>query len=167
MGPDESGHLAELTRLLWRQRELIGELQYRLEVQQLLMTNGRQDRLHLAVADVESALERIRDLEDRRLGVVAECAVQLGLPVAASLRELIGAAPDPWAFALADHQAELLRIVSDTEELAAANRALAARGVEESRQAFATFGGAAVTTYGRNGGRTGLGLPPTLVDRDA
>jgi hypothetical protein len=162
-----SADLAELTRLLWRQRELIGELQYRLEVQQLVMTNGRQDRLHLAVADVESVLDRIRDLEDQRLGVVAECAVQLGLPVGASLQQLIEASPDPWAFALADHQAELLRLVADTEELAAANRSLAVRGAEESRHAFATLGVGPGTTYGRDGGRSGLGLPPTLVDRDA
>jgi hypothetical protein len=167
MERSDTGHLAELTRLLWTQRELIGELEYRLEVQQLVMTNGRHDRLHLAVADVESVLDRIRVLEERRLGVVAECAVELGLPVGASLRELIAASPDPWQFALADHQAELLRIVTSTEELAASNRALAARGIEESRHAFATIGASSVTGYGRNGDRPHLELPPTLVDRDA
>ncbi len=167
MGPDGNGHLAELTRLLWRQRELIGTLQYRLEVQQLIMTSGRKDRLHLAVADVEAVLDEIRRLEDERLGVVAECAVHLDLPVGASLRELIEAAPDPWAYALADHQAELLRIVAETEELAAQNRTLAARGAEESRLAFAAIGADPVTAYGRDGGRGGLDLPPTLVDREA
>src|SRR5690606_13328989 len=91
--PARSGHLAELTRLLWAQRELISELEFRLEVQQLIMTNGRHDRLHLAVADVESVLDRIRTLEDQRLGVVAECAIELGLPVGASLQQLIDAAP--------------------------------------------------------------------------
>ena len=165
--PHQSDHLAELTRLLWTQRELIGELEYRLEVQQLVMTNGRHERLHLAVADVEGVLDRIRVLEDHRLGVVAECAVELGLPVGASLQQLIDAAPEPWKYALGDHQTELLRIVARTEDLASSNRGIATRTVEENRHAFEAMGVTPVTAYGRHGDRPHLELPPTLVDREA
>jgi len=162
-----SGILGDLSRLLWEQRELIGILEYRLEVQQLLTTAGRTERLALAVADVDAVLERIRMSEDVRLGIVAECAVLLGLGVGASLRDLTSVAPDPWGFVLMDHQTALMQLVASTEAIAATNRELAAKGIAESRRGFEHMGAPPVTAYGRTGNRTGLALPPTLVDRDA
>jgi len=162
-----AGILGDLSRLLWEQRELIGLLEFRLEVQQLLTIAGRPERLPLAISDIEGVMERIRMSEDVRLGVVAECSVLLGLGVGASLRELTAATPDPWNFVLEDHQTALLQLVASTEELAATNRELAAKGVTESRRAFETVGDSPVTAYGRHGDRPGLALPPTLVDRDA
>jgi len=146
---------------------LIGILEYRLEVQQLLTTAGRTERLALAVADVDAVLERIRMSEDVRLGIVAECAVLLGLGVGASLRDLTSVAPDPWGFVLMDHQTALMQLVASTEAIAATNRELAAKGIAESRRGFEHMGAPPVTAYGRTGNRTGLALPPTLVDRDA
>ena len=146
---------------------MIELLEFRLEVQQLLTIAGKVDRIHLAVADVEAVIDRIRMSEDIRLGVVAECAVELSLPVGSSLRDLSRAAPEPWTFVLADHQTALLQLVAATEELAAANRELAARGVSEARRAFTFLGDTPVTAYGRHGDRPALALPPTLVDRTA
>lgn len=169
---EHSGHtksrLADLSQLLWDQRSLIELLEFRLEVQQLLTMAGKVDRLHLAVADVESVIDRIRMSEDVRLGVVAECAVELHLPTGASLRDISAAAPAPWNFVLSDHQTALLQLVASTEELASATRELAARGVSEARQAFSHLGtDSQVTAYGRHGDRPALALPPTLVDRTA
>jgi len=162
-----AGILGDLSRMLWEQRELIELLEYRLEVQQLLTIAGRADRLPLAIADLEALMERIRMSEDVRLGVVAECAVLLGLGVRSSLRDLSGVAPEPWNFVLQDHQTALLQLVASTEELAATNRELAAKGIADSRRAFEHIGDVPVTAYGRHGSRPGLALPPTLVDRDA
>jgi len=62
---------------------------------------------------------------------------------------------------------EVLQLVASTEELAATNRELAAKGIADSRRAFEHIGDVPVTAYGRHGSRPGLALPPTLVDRDA
>lgn len=159
--------LGELSTVLWQQRQLIEQLEYRLEVQQLLSIAGKVDWLNLALADVEAVLDDIRRSEDVRLGVVAECSVVLGLPVGATLRELSAAAPDPWNYVLEDHQVELLKLVSTTEALAASNRELANRGLGESRRIFEQFEGVPVSAYGKNGDRPALLLPPTLVNRDA
>lgn len=162
-----TARLADLSRLLWDQRSLVEMLEFRLEVQQLLTIAGKVDRLPLAIDDVESVLDRIRMSEDVRLGVVAECSVELGLGVGASLRELAAVAPDPWGHIFEDHQTALLRLVAASEDLATSNRQLAAKGIGEARNALGHLGGAPVTAYGRHGDRPSLALPPTLVDRTA
>lgn len=163
-----TARLGDLSRVLWRQRQLIELLEYRLEVQQLLQVSGRNERLVLAVADVETALGDIGASEVERLGIVAECSVALGLDVGASLRELTGAAPEPWNYVLADHQTALLAAVATTEALASANRELANKGLGDARRALEHLGSTTPTTaYGRHGDRPALALPPTLVDRDA
>ena len=43
--------------ILWRERELLDTLLYRLEVEQLVLASGRTDRLMRAAQDVESTLE--------------------------------------------------------------------------------------------------------------
>lgn len=157
--------LAQLSRVLWQQRDLIEVLEYRLEVQQLLMVAGRADRLVIAVGEVEAALESIRTVEETRLEVVAAAARALGLPQAATLTQIRAAAPAPWDFVLGDHHTAFLRLVASTEELSARSRELAQKGLGETRAAFSQLGGAPAQTYGRHGDRGSLALPPTLVDR--
>lgn len=157
--------LAQLSRVLWQQRDLIEVLEYRLEVQQLLMIAGRSDRLSIAVGEVEGALDAIRTVEETRLRVVAEAATALGLPSTATLTQIRTAAPEPWDFVLGDHHSAFLRLVASTEELSARARELAQKGLGETRAAFSHLNGAQTKTYGRHGDHSSLSLPPTLVDR--
>ncbi len=157
--------LAQLSRVLWQQRDLIEVLEYRLEVQQLLMIAGRSDRLSIAVGEVEGALDAIRTVEETRLRVVAEAATALGLPPTATLTQIRTAAPEPWDFVLGDHHSAFLRLVASTEELSARSRELAQKGLGETRAAFSHLNGAPTKTYGRHGDHSSLSLPPTLVDR--
>jgi len=157
--------LAELSRVLWQQRNLIEVLEYRLEVQQLLMISGRAERLALAVGEVEVALTDIRTIEERRVAIVSRAAVALGLPSSATLTQIRSKAPEPWDYVLADHQTELQRLVSSTEDLANRNREVSQRGLADIRSAFDGVDNAVTKTYGRHGDRTSLTLPPTLVNR--
>lgn len=157
--------LAQLSRVLWQQRDLIEVLEYRLEVQQLLMVAGRADRLPIAVGEVEAALEAIRAVEETRLRVVADAAAALGLPHTATLTQIRTAAPEPWDYVLGDHHTAFVRLVASTEELSARSRELAHKGLGETRAAFSQLGGTPTKTYGRHGDRTSLALPPTLVDQ--
>ena len=160
--------LSNLSQVLWRQRSLIELLRYRLEVQQLLMSSGRDERLAFAVEEVEAAMDEIRRVEDTRLAVVSHTAVALGLPAEATLSEIRERAVSPWDYVLGEHQTALLSLVGETEELATRNRELANRGLADARSLFAAIGGEPeVSTYGPRGSRTQLALPPTLLDRDA
>jgi hypothetical protein len=157
--------LAELSRVLWQQRNLIEVLEYRLEIQQLLMIAGKTARLALAVGEVEVALADIRSVEERRVSVVSRTAVSMGLPSSATLTQIRNQAPEPWDYVLADHQTELQRLVASTEDLANRNREVSQRSLADIRSAFETVDGPVTKTYGRHGDRSSLQLPPTLVNR--
>lgn len=162
--------LAELSRVLWQQRALVEVLGYRLEVQQLLMISGRDQRLPLAVGEVEGTLAEIRRVEELRDRITADCAAAMGLDRQATLTMIRDRCGDPWDSVLGDHQVKLLELATDAEELAARNRELAGRGMEDARQMVRRLGGepATVSAYSRRGDRpaAGLALPPSLVDRD-
>jgi hypothetical protein len=157
--------LPELSRVLWQQRDLIERLEYRLEVQQLIMVAHRTDRLATAVGEVEAAIEQIRLAEERRLQVVREVASALGLPPTATITQIRAVVDPPWDYVLSDHHAAFLRLVASTEELTSRNRELAHHGLGDARTAVAHLGGATPRTYGKKGDRSSLSLPPTLVDQ--
>jgi len=158
--------LGELSRTLWKQRGLIELLQYRLEVQQLILAAEREERLQVALEEVESAMEDIRRSERSRDAVVRQCAQLMTLPDDASLGDLRARTTEPWASMLADHQDALLGLVADTERLAARNRELAQRGANDSRALIdAITGSAAPNGYGP-GTTRGLARP-ALLDRKA
>ena len=160
------GLLPELSRVLWQQRDLIERLEYRLEVQQLIMISGRSDRLPTAVGEVEAAIGEIRRIEDQRLRIVGDVARAHGLSPDATITQLRNVVAPPWDTVLSDHHTSFLRLVASTEELAARSRELAQHGLAEARTAVAHMGGAAAPrTYGKTGGQSTLSLPPTLVDR--
>lgn len=161
--------LDELSRVLWRQRELIELLDYRLEVQRLVLMGGRPDHLQRALGDVETAMDEIRRLERNRDLVVRECAGRIGLAPDATLSMLKDSVAEPWSSRLAEHQNALLALVAATERNAAANREIAAQGAAETRGVIDEITGTpSLSGYGPNGTRnSGGGLSrPALVDRE-
>lgn len=155
--------LAELSRVLWKQRSHIEMLQYRLEVQQLICATAKERRLQIAVEEVEAAMDEIRRSERLRDAIVRRCADLFGLPPTASLSDIRVRAPEPWSTMLAEHQEALLSMVADTEDLASRNRELALRGAQETRALLeAVTGGGDPTGYGP--GRSGQ-IRPTLLDQ--
>jgi hypothetical protein len=159
--------LGELVRVLWRQRTLIETLQYRLEVQQLLCASGRDARLQLAVDEVEAAMDDLRRAERQRDDIVRGCSGQLGLGPDATLAEIRDRVDEPFKSLLADHQAALLSLVAEAEELARHNRELALRGANNTRALLdAVTGGSAPSPYGPHAVRGVLGAP-ALLDREA
>lgn len=169
LSTEQAASLDELSRVLWTQRELIDVLQYRLEVQRLMLIASRPDRLSMALSEVESAMAAIREVETARDAIVRRCAEFLGLAPNATITQLRNAAPEPWHTLLAEHQEALLAQVAETERLAATNRELSARGVADMREVLNEITGTAPTVaYGPDGSRAqGGGLArPALVDRE-
>ncbi len=162
------GILTELGHVLWRQRDLILRLIYRLEVQRLVLASGRSQWIALATEDVDDAIEDVQRQEVVRAALVDDLARPLGTRPDASLRELIEAAPAPWDLVLAEHHTEFLRLANDAEEAARNNRDILQQGLVDVRDLLESYGSSPESAYGDRA--TGATAPPTtsvLVDREA
>lgn len=118
--------LNALSETLWRERELLEQLLFRLEVEQLLLVSGRTKRLPLATRDVEVVLERIRAAELGRAVEVEAAARALGLEGGASLLEMARAVPAPWDGILREHRTAFIQLTAEVSELSKGNRDLLA-----------------------------------------
>src|SRR5688500_20288215 len=88
--------LTEVSNILWRERQLLELLLFKLEEEQLLLASGRSRWLAHATREVETVLAEIKRVELSRAVQVEGLAVELGLSPNASLRELAEDAPPPW-----------------------------------------------------------------------
>jgi hypothetical protein len=164
--------LHEVTNTLWRERQLLEMLLYKLECEQLLLASGRTRWLEAATREVEVVLDGIKEAELMRAVQVEAIAADLGLLPNPTLRLLAAAAPAPWDGILEEHRRAFLELTAEIEDLAEANRSLIARGVAATRDMFerlqATWSGEpAAAGYGRDRrDQRGPSNPgPMLVDR--
>lgn len=126
--------MEKLSLVLWRERELLETLQYRLEVEQLVMATGQTRWLANAARDVELAVEKLREMELLRAVAADEAAAALGLAANPSLAELVASADEPWRSILADHRDAFIAISEDVERVAATNRILIAHGLRAAHE---------------------------------
>jgi flagellar FlgN protein len=138
----------KLSLVLWRERELLETLQYRLEVEQLVMANGRTRWLANAARDVESVLEEIRGTEILRSVAADEAAAELGLPPNPSLSSLIDRVAEPWQSIMIDHRTAFRAASEEVSRLADANRTLITAGTRAAREALLGLGGELYTPDG-------------------
>jgi FlgN protein len=120
--------LSEVSEILWRERELLDVLLFKLEEQGLLLTAGKDRWLARASHEVRVVLEQIRLTELTRAVEVDAVARELGLPSGPSLALLAQAVPVPWSDILRGHRDAFLQIAEDVLTLAAANRELVTAG---------------------------------------
>ncbi len=160
--------LPDLAAVLWRQREMLENLSYRLECEQLLLAAGRSRWLARATAEVESLLDDLRVLEVQRAAASDLACRELGMAPGATLETLAAAAPAPWDGVLVDHRNALLTLTGELSALAETNRHLMSAGIQAVESALARMGLAvSQATVGYDArGRTGRpATTPTVVDR--
>ena len=138
--------LSDLAAVLWRQRELMDRLAYRLECEQLLLAGGRTRWLASATSEVETLLEELQVTELHRAATSQAVARDLGLPAEATLEEVAGAASPPWTDVLLDHRQALLAGSAELAVLAEANKNLTATGLAAVEATLAALGGRVGTT---------------------
>jgi hypothetical protein len=139
--------LTEVSNTLWRERQLLELLLFKLEEEQLLLAAGRTRWLAHATREVETVLAEIRTVELARAVQVEDVAVSLGLAPTASLRELAEVAPEPWNAVLADHREAFLVATQEISTLAQDNRELLSRGYQAARSVLTSLDGSRVETY--------------------
>lgn len=112
----------ELSAVLWRERELLDLLVFKLEVEQLLLTAGKSRWLHLATQEVELVLDRVKTAEFERAIEVGATATEWGLADEPTLRQLIEKAPEgAWRDTFTAHLAALQKLTEQIAHLRDAN----------------------------------------------
>ncbi len=156
--------LTDLSSVLWRTRELLELLLFKLEEEQLLLAAGRSRWLAHATREVEVVLEQIRNVEVARAAYAQAVALELGLDPDASLGDIADTAPMPWSDLLHQHRKAFLTLTSEISGLAATNRDLLTAGQRAARETMLVVAGS-VETYGRQGQTVAGGSRrPHLVD---
>lgn len=112
----------ELSMLLWRERELLEMLLFKLEEEQLLLTAGKSRWIQFATREVEQVLDRLRTAGLGRAVEVAAVADEWGAPENATLREIISHAPSgPWGEIFGDHLRAMTELTEEIAQLRNAN----------------------------------------------
>lgn len=139
--------LTEVSNVLWRERQLLELLLFKLEEEQLLLAAGRSRWLAHATREVETVLAEIKRVEVARAMEVEALAVSMGLAATASLRELAEAAPEPWDSVLEEHREAFLAATQEITSLAQDNRELLSRGYQAARSVLSSMDSSHVETY--------------------
>jgi hypothetical protein len=156
--------LTELSSILWRERELLELLLFKLEEEQLLLAGGRTRWLGHATREVEMVLEEIRRAELGRAVEVEEVAQSLGLGAGASLGELAETAPPPWDDILREHRNAFLSATAEVTALAQGNKELLTMGFRSARETLMTLGEPEPPTYTPRGESVQRNRGPRLLN---
>ncbi|WP_328291750.1 flagellar protein FlgN [Kineococcus sp. NBC_00420] len=126
--------LAEVSGILWKERELLELLLFKLEEEQLVLASGRTRWLAHATREVEFVMEQIRSTELLRAVEVDAIAAELGLEPGPSLGTIADSAPDPWGELFRGHRDAFLTLTAEIQDLADANRDLLNAGSRALRE---------------------------------
>ncbi len=132
--------MEDLSLVLWRERELLETLLYKLEVEKLVLATHSTRWLASAAREVELVLETVRETELLRAVAADAAAASLGLASNPSLRALADAVGDPWHTILMDHHKAFVSCTRDLVETAATNRELLTAGQQAAREVFLGLG---------------------------
>jgi FlgN protein len=128
--------MEDLSLILWRERELLETLLYKLEMEKLVLASGSSRWLATSAREVEGILASIRETELLRAVVADEAAASIGMAANPSLRALAEAVDEPWRSILLDHRAAFVQYSREIMEIAASNRELLTTGQQAARDTF-------------------------------
>jgi FlgN protein len=139
--------LSEVSNVLWRERQLLELLLFKLEEEQLVLAAGRTRWLNHASREVEMVLDEIKVAEMARAIEVEALAAELGLAPGPSLRGLAGGAPDPWRGIFDAHRQAFLTSAHEILALAQVNREILVRGQKTASDTLSWLGGNDADSY--------------------
>jgi hypothetical protein len=155
--------LEAVSRILWKERELLELLLFKLDEEQLVLASGRTRWLAHATREVEAVLEEIRRAELLRSVQVDSVAGELGLAPGASLGALADVAPAPWGELLRSHRQTFLALTSEIHSVAKANRELLSAGQRAARDTLLSLGDG-LETYTPTGAAASVAQSRRIVD---
>ncbi|MCL3860847.1 flagellar protein FlgN [Actinotalea sp. K2] len=156
--------LNELSGVLWRERQLLELLLFKLEEEQLLLTSGRTQWLGHATREVESVLDQIRTAELGRAMEADDAAREVGVPEGSSLMVLAQEAPAPWDDLLLAHHEAFVSLTDQINDLAEGNRDLLATSHRATQETLMSLQ-ENVQTYDPRGSATSATGSVQLLDQ--
>lgn len=156
--------LGEVSNILWRERQLLELLTFKLEEEQLVLAAGRTRWLTHATREVETVLGEIKRVELDRAVHVESLRQALGIDETPSLRDLAEAVPAPWDRIFEEHRNALVDAAHDIDAVAKSNRDLLNRGQLATREALAALGEIEIDAYSPTGTAPERSLGLRLVD---
>lgn len=155
--------LNELSGVLWRERQLLELLLFKLEEEQLILTSGRTQWLGHATREVESVLDQIREAELGRAVEADDAAREVGIAEGSGLVALAKAAHPPWDDLLTEHHEAFVSLTDQINALAEGNRDLLATSHRAAQETLMTLQ-ENVQTYDPRGTATGTNGSSVLLD---
>jgi len=155
---------SDVSNILWRERQLLELLMFKLEVEQCLLASGKTRWLAHATREIEMIIDEVKQAELARSLEVNQLCSLLGVSDVPTLRALVEVAPDPWNGIFEEHRKAFLAATQEIVGLAETNRELLARGYQAAREALASIGAERVETYGPAGIRLSHAGSTNLLD---
>lgn len=166
MGSGNAMGVQELSTIIWRQRQLLELLVFKLTEEQLLLTSGRTAWLSHATREVEEVVTRLYDVELLRDVQAAQVAADWDAADATTLRDLIPHAPPPWDEVLRGHLEALTALTTQIRTVRDANGTFLREGLRATQETLAGLD-ASGGTYDARGASTATRAPAAqLVDRE-
>lgn len=156
--------LNDFSGVLWRERQLLELLLFKLEEEQLILTSGKTQWLGHATREVESVLEQIRNAELGRALEADAAAREVGVPEGSNLLTIAAAAPAPWRELLTDHHRAFVELTEQVNELAEGNRELLATSSRAAQETLMSLQ-ESVQTYDDRGATTSAAAGASILDR--
>ena len=123
MTPEREDSVAGYTTLsstLWRLREVLDLLLFKVFETQLVLGSDQSRWLARTARELDAALQEVRHVEVMRAVETVAIADDLGVPPDITLGLLVRAAPPPWDTILLEHRDALVELTSELATAAAA-----------------------------------------------
>ena len=147
----------ELSASLWRERELLELLVFKLTEEQLLLTSGKARWLQYATQEVEQVMNKLRTAGLARSIEVASLAEDWGIDENSTLRELtVHSTDDMWRDILTAHLVSMTGLTREIQELRDLNMQYLRVAIRSTQEALAQDGTASGTYDAKGVAETSL-----------
>jgi FlgN protein len=123
------------------QQAALRQLCFKFEVQEVVLTSGRQQWLGEMTSELELAVAQLHSTDRALRSALQQAAVAIGLSPEATVREVALAAPEPWGWVFDQHRSDVQQLIERVGQLSRSNRQLLARGHAATLAAISFLGG--------------------------
>ncbi|MFC7504867.1 flagellar export chaperone FlgN [Nocardioides sp. GCM10030258] len=154
-----------LSQVLWRERELLETLAYKLDIERMVLATGRTRWLVNVTREIEEVLEDLRATEVLRATAADEAAASVGMSPNPALAALADACDDPWRGILLDHRDTMVNLAREISETSEEARGLITAGYRSARETLLAIGGTGTESYSPTGTAVVEARRSRLLDR--